>query len=95
MTKVNKKLEEKDMQKLINAYVKYKLAEKEFKNLKETIMKDIAEGKYICKKGYINKVKSVRTYIDTNKILEDHPEINEEDYLKETEVVTVTICNLK
>ena len=55
MTKVNKKLEEKDMQKLIDAYVKYKLAEKEFKNLKEIIMKDIAEGNIYVRKVILIK----------------------------------------
>lgn len=95
MTKVNKTLSEKDVSKLVKAYVKFKKAEKEFKQLKEELTKDIIDGKYFSEDGYVNKSSSVRTYIDTERLFDEHPEIDPNDYLTEKEVSMTTICNLR
>lgn len=95
MTKVNKVLDKKEVSKLIKAYVKFKKAEKEFKQLKEELTKDLLDGKYFSDDGYVNKTTSTRTYIDTDRLFDEHPEIDPNDYLKEKEISTTTISNLR
>lgn len=95
MTKVINSLDKKQIKELIRAYVDYKKAEANFKRLKEQLTKDLVEGRYESDLGYVNKFTSTRTYIDTDKLFDEHPEIDPNDYLKERDVTTVTVCNLK
>ena len=95
MTKVIQSLSKSQIKELIKAYIEFKKAEAHLKKLKEALTKDLVDGSYESDIGYVNKVTSTRTYIDTDKLFDEHPEINPEDYLKVRNVTTVNICNLK
>lgn len=95
MTKEVKVLNEKQVKALVKAYVEYKKAENAFKKLKDELCKDIIEGKHESDVGYVLKTTSKRSSLDKTRLFEDHPEINEEEYLTEKEVTTITIQNLR
>lgn len=90
-----KTLEEKQIKKLVDAYVKYKKAEAEFKRLKDEMTKDIAEGKYESKYGNITKNIMTRHSLDANKLKDEHPEIDFDEYMNTTTYTSVTVQNLR
>lgn len=94
MTNEIQTLSDKDIKDLVKAYVEFKAAEAKFKALKEQLTKHIAPGKHTSKYGVVNKIKAIRTSIDYNAMLDDHPEIDVDDYTTEKEVESVTITSL-
>lgn len=91
MTKI---LNDKQIKELIKAHVEYKIAENRFRRVKESLTKDLIPGKYESEKyGYVLKSASKRTYLDTEAILKDYPQINPEEYTREREVISVTVQN--
>lgn len=92
MTKEVKTLSSSDVKRLVKARFKLKEVERDFKNLKdELITEDVPLGKYESQDGYVTKYLTTRRTIDTKKLLEDHPEINIEEYTTEKECVQVNI----
>jgi len=95
MTKEVKTLTNKEVDALVEAYVKFKKAEAEFKALKDMLTADIEPGKHTGKNGYVNKSVSTRTTVDYKQLLEDNPDIDVAKYTTEKEVVMITVQNLK
>ena len=90
MTNEVKTLSDNESKVLAEAYSEYKTAEAKFKLLKDTLTKDLTEGKHIAKYAIVNKTTNVRTTVDYKKACEDN-DIDVSDYTTDKEVVTVTI----
>lgn len=90
MTKV---LNDKQIKQMIQAYVKYKLAENQFKRIKDELTKDLIPGKYESKYGHVTKTISIRKAVDYTAMLRDNPQINVEEYTQEKESTLITVHN--
>jgi hypothetical protein len=96
MTKVNKKLTNEEIKQLVDLHVSYKIAEANFKELKEKLCFNIIEGKHKGDAGTVTKTVSERTSVNTSKLLADHPELEAlfEEYKEVREVTSITVTNL-
>lgn len=90
MTNEVKTLSDEASKELAKAFSEYKAAEARFKLLKDTLTKDLTEGKHIAKYAIVNKVTSVRTVIDYKQACEDNG-IDVSNYTTDKEVVTTTV----
>ena len=90
----NVQLSEEGIKQLINAYVDYKRAEDKFKQLRDTLCKDLVPGRYDSKYGYVTKTTAVTTKTDWQKLLWDHPEIDVSTYESTKEVTRIIVNNM-
>lgn len=92
MTKdVIKTLDKKAIKILVKAFLEYKKAEAKFKELKDQFTKDLADGTYKSEYGSVNKTSYESKRLDIEKLKAEHPEIDFEEYMKISEVVTTKI----
>lgn len=90
MTNEVKTLSDSASLELAKAFSEYKAAEARFKLLKDTLTKDLTEGKHIAKYAIVNKVTSTRAIVDYKKACEDN-NIDVSEYTTDKEVVTITV----
>lgn len=86
---------EKEIRKLIDAYVDYKKAEDKFKKLKDELTSDLVTGKYESKYGNIIKNLITRNKLNLDKLKADYPDIDFDSYNETTQYISVTIQNMK
>lgn len=84
-------LKDKDLNKLLTLYKKYKQAQAEYETLRDVLSKDLAIGKYISKLGILNKIEGYSKVIDKARLVEEHPEINLSNYEKITPYTSIKI----
>lgn len=58
--------------------------------LKSKLIEDLGDGIHETKKGYVNIHLDTTTSFDKKRLLEEHPEINEEEYTKKGTTIRVT-----
>ena len=85
-------LSAKEINDLCQAQSVYTRAKFALDQLKERYgVKDLKDGKYFADKGVVLKTSCTRGAINTKKLLEEHPEINPEDYTDYKQVESVSI----
>lgn len=95
MTNEVKTLTDKQIKELIDADINAKKAIGKLKELKQKYCKDITVGKHDSKYGYVLKTIFTRKDLDKDKLFNEHPEIDEDVYLTEKEVTSITIQNMR
>ena len=84
-------LNDKNLNKLLNAYRAYKEAQAKFEVLRDDMCKNLALGKYTSKLGILNKVEGKSKVIDKERFAAEHPEINLQSYEKITPYTSIKI----
>lgn len=95
MVQAKRKLTESDIKSLVKSYSAYKKAELDFKKLKSELTDKLPLGRYESKYGNVIKSPFVRNVLNTNRLFEEHPELNRDEYVETTETTCVNIQNLK
>lgn len=93
MTKEINTLTNEEIHELVVAQVEYAKAKDKLQMLKDKLTKKLVAGKYVSDDGEVIKSVFVRSTLNTDRLLEEHPEIDLEDYKDEKETTSVTIKN--
>lgn len=87
---------EKELQKMVDAYIQYKKAEKIFAERKEAVDSQLAYGKYETKDGSIvNKILTSTKTLDKKRLAEENPNIDLTKYESSKECTRISISNVK
>ena len=84
-------LTDKEMKSLIKKYTAYKKAQREWEMLRDELCKDLPIGKYISEFGVINKIMSTCKSLDKNKLVQNYPDLNLDDYETKKEYTAIKV----
>ena len=84
-------LTDKQMKPLIKKYTAYKKAQREWEMLRDELCKDLPIGKYISEFGVINKIMSTCKSLDKNKLAQNYPDLNLDDYETKKEYTAIKV----
>lgn len=84
-------LTDKQMKSLIKKYTAYKKAQREWEMLRDELCKDLPIGKYISEFGVINKIMSTCKSLDKNKLVQNYPDLNLDDYETKKEYTAIKV----
>lgn len=92
-----KSLTVEDIKTLVNLNNKYKEAKDRLDEAKARLVPDSVDfAKYFQEGvGSVNKVHASTTFIDYKRMLDDHPEIDIDDYTEERDSTRIYISNYK
>lgn len=90
MTNEVRTLSDNEGKTLAEAYSEYKAAEAKFKLLKDTLTKDLTEGKHITKYCIITKTTYAKDSVDYKQACEDN-NVDVSKYTTEKQVTTTTV----
>lgn len=89
-------LSKSEVKELVTLYVAKVKAENAFNKAKERICKELAEGKYeVPNVGSVNKITYVQNKLNLERLKEDYPDLDLDDYKDPSEVTSVKIQNLR